>query len=114
MLTRDAAIEVVKSFVHDVESTGVRLQKAVLFGSYAQNRQSEWSDIDLALVSEGFSGFGFEDKQPFARIICQKPYSIIHIKTYQSSYFDAGDPFIDEIKRTGIVVFSLEKQRIHK
>jgi hypothetical protein len=111
MLTREAAIQVVKNFVHDLESTGVGLQKAVLFGSYAQNRQSEWSDIDLALVSEGFSGFGFEDKQPFARIICKKQYSIIHIKTYQSDYFAAGDPFVDEIKRTGIVIFSKPQQR---
>jgi predicted nucleotidyltransferase len=63
MLTREAAIQVVKNFIHDLESTGVGLQKAVLFGSYAQNRQSEWSDIDLALVSEGFSGFGFEDSR---------------------------------------------------
>jgi len=58
------------------------------------------------LVSDVFTGFGFDDKQQIAKIISHRPFSIIHAKTYPTSYFEDGDPFIDEIKKTGIVVFS--------
>ena len=105
MLTRDIAIDVVKGFIIAVQSEGIILQKVIMFGSYAGNKQHEWSDIDLALVADDFTGFGFDDKQGFAKINCRKPFSIIHAKTFPTSYFETGDPFIDEIKRTGIVIY---------
>jgi predicted nucleotidyltransferase len=104
MLTREFAISIVTEFLHQLNSEGIDIQKAILFGSYAVNNQNEWSDIDLALVSDSFTGFGFEDKRSFAKINSRKPYSIIHTKTFPSRYFDKGDPFIDQIKKTGIVL----------
>lgn len=105
MLTRDFAISIVTEFIQKLQNEGIDIQKAILFGSYAVNGQNEWSDIDLALVSDSFTGFGYEDKRSFAKINCQKPYSIIHTKTFQTNYFDKGDPFIDQIKKMGIVLF---------
>ena len=105
MLTREFAISIVEEFIHKLQAEGIDLQKAVLFGSYAVNGQNEWSDIDLALVSDNFTGFGFEDKRSFAKINSQKPYSIIHTKTFPTTYYDIGDPFIDQIKKMGIVLF---------
>lgn len=103
MLTREFAISIVTEFLNKLKSEGIDIQKAVLFGSYAVNRQNEWSDIDLALVSDSFTGFGFEDKRLFAKINSQKPFSIIHTKTFPTNDFDKGDPFIDQIKKTGII-----------
>ena len=105
MLTREIAISIVTEFVIKLRSEGLDIQKAILFGSYANNCQTEWSDIDLALVSDSFTGFGFNDKSSFAKINCQKPYSVIQTKTFSTTYFDQGDPFIDEIKKMGIIIF---------
>ena len=105
MLTRELAIKIVIEFINKLQCEGIDIQKAILFGSYANNCQNEWSDIDLALVSDSFTGFGFNDKSSFAKINSQKPYSIIQTKTYPTNYFDQGDPFIDQIKKTGIVLF---------
>ena len=33
----------------------VHLQKVVLFGSYARGNAHEWSDVDLALISDDFN-----------------------------------------------------------
>ena len=35
----------------------------------------------------------------------RKPYSVIQTKTFSTTYFDQGDPFIDEIKKMGIIIF---------
>lgn len=105
MFTREFAISIVEDFIRKLQAEGIDLQQAVLFGSYAINGQNEWSDIDVALVSDTFTGFGFEDKRSFAKINSQKPYSIIHTKTFPTIYFDMGDPFIDQIKKTGLVLF---------
>ena len=105
MLTKEHAISIIMEFIDKLQSEGIDIQKAILFGSYANNCQTEWSDIDLALVSDSFTGFGFNDKSSFAKINCQKPYSIIQTKTFPTTYFDQGDPFIDQIKKMGIVLF---------
>ncbi len=105
MLTRELAISIVTEFIKKLQSEGIDIQKAILFGSYANNCQNEWSDIDLALVSDSFTGFGFNDKRSFAKINSQKPYSIIQTKTFPTNYFEKGDPFIDQIKKLGIVLF---------
>lgn len=104
MLTKRTAIERVKNFANDVKASGLHLRKVILFGSYAADRQHQWSDIDIALVADEFTGNGFDDANYFVRINNKKPYILIEAKTYPTGYFKKGDPFIDEIKRTGIEI----------
>lgn len=104
MLTQDAVILKVKRYVNELISIGVPIEKAILFGSFAKGNPHEYSDIDVALVSPNFSGFGFEDKSSFSSINIKKEYIDIEVKTYESNYFKLGDPFITEIKNTGIEV----------
>lgn len=104
MSSTESVIKLVKAFISELESLGIKLDKAILFGSYAKNQQKEYSDIDVALVSDRFSGFGFEDRQLFSKINIKKEYIDIEPKTFSTAYFDQSDPFIEEIKRTGIVI----------
>jgi predicted nucleotidyltransferase len=104
MLTKRTALKRVKEFASEVQSTGLHLHKVILFGSYAIDKQKQWSDIDVALVADEFTGMGYYDMAYFARINNKKPYILIETKTYPLSYFEKGDPFIDEIKRTGIEI----------
>ncbi|OGU12610.1 MAG: hypothetical protein A2X61_13900 [Ignavibacteria bacterium GWB2_35_12] len=106
MLTREIAIRKVESFVNELLSNGIKLDRALLFGSFAKNTQSESSDIDVALVSDMFTGFGFEDRKHFSRINIKKEYIDIETKTYSKKYFEMGDPFIEEIKKTGIEIYN--------
>jgi hypothetical protein len=105
LLDREAAINRSKEFINELLSLQLNLRKAILFGSFVRNQQKEWSDIDIALIADEFIGFGFEDRKYFAKIIIRKPYSMIQTKTYPTAYFEKGDPFIDEIVKTGIVIY---------
>lgn len=104
MLTREDAINKVKQFVKEISSLGVSLDKVILFGSYASNNQREDSDIDVALVSRSFTGFGFEDRKLFSRINIRKEFIEIETKTYPTEYFEKGDPFINEILNSGVEI----------
>lgn len=105
LLDRESAIDRSKQFVHEIIALRLNLRKAFLFGSFAKNHQTEWSDIDIALIADEFTGFGFEDRKYFAKINILKPYSMIQTKTYAPEYFEKGDPFIEEIIKTGIVLY---------
>ena len=107
MLTQDAAIEIVRNYARDIEAHGVHLRMVILYGSFAKGMQHKWSDIDVALVADEFTGFSFDDKELFPYVGIKKPYIRIEAKTYPTEYFQQGDPFIDEIKKTGITIISM-------
>ncbi len=106
MLTREDVIKNVRAFADEILASGVALDKVILFGSYAEEKQRSDSDIDVILVSEQFSGFGYEDRKSFSKMNIRKEYINIETKTYPSQYFEKGDPFIDEISKPAIVVYS--------
>jgi len=104
MLTQNAAIDTVRDFVKDVQALGVHLHKIILYGSYAKGGQHEWSDIDVALVADEFTGVGILDRKLFSRVNIQDKYMLIETKTYPTAYFQQGDPLIEEIMKTGMEV----------
>ena len=102
MLTRETAIKTAGNFITELLNSGIPLNKAILFGSFASNIQNEDSDIDVALFSPLFTGFGFEDKKIFAKWNIKPSFINIDVKTY--SNID-GDPFIEIIEKTGITIY---------
>lgn len=103
ILTRPAVIELVQRFAAEVRRV-VPLRQVILFGSYAHGTPHQWSDVDVALISDEFGNAGFLNIRPFARLMWD--YADIEPHTFSTARFanEAGDPFIETIKRTGIVV----------
>jgi len=104
MLTQDAAINIVRNYTRNIQNEGITLRSAILFGSYAKGTQHEWSDIDVALVADEFTGWVYDDHVKFKSLLVKKPYIRIETKTYPTKYFLEGDPFIEEISKTGIKI----------
>ena len=93
-----------RDFVKEVQALGVQFQRVILYGSYANGGQHEWSDIDVVLVADKFTGVGFLDRKLFSKVNIQEKYMWIEPKTYPTAYFQQGDPFIEEIVRTGVKI----------
>jgi uncharacterized protein len=106
MVTKSTALEIAKKFVADVQAKGLHVRAAILFGSYAHNRAHKWSDIDLALIADEFGGGRVIDLRLYVDILLSnKEYSPLELHTYNTAYFQEGDPFInEEIKPKGIVI----------
>jgi len=102
MVTQQNALEIARQFSHEVKALGIHLRKVFLYGSYAKNLQREHSDIDIALVADEFIGVGFEDMKLFLPAL--RKYTIVQPKTYSPRDYEDGDPFIEEIKRTGVEI----------
>ena len=105
-LTQQVAIKRVQDFVKEIQLRGISLSHAILFGSYARNEQHDYSDIDIALISDNFQGLSILDVEPFRDIKIQSPYVMFEVHTYNTAEFERGDNgFIDEeIKPKGIVI----------
>lgn len=110
MLTRESVIGKVNSFTQELIAKGIPIERVILFGSYAKNQQREDSDIDVALFSTVFSGFGFEDKQLFALINVKKEYIDIETKTFPNEIYYQQTPLADIIEKTGIELFNAKNK----
>jgi hypothetical protein len=103
-LKADQAVKLVRKYIGELERNKIPIEKAILFGSYAKGYAKEESDIDVALVSEVFSGDRFEDRRkiiPLRRKIDNR----IEPLPFKPEDFENGGILVEEIKKTGIVLF---------
>ncbi|MBI5003956.1 nucleotidyltransferase domain-containing protein [Candidatus Kaiserbacteria bacterium] len=87
-----------------VESSGIPVQKMILFGSYAKGLANPRSDIDLAVVSPQF---GHDDVEEMQTLWKKTRFADIRIEPYPLSPEDleqSNSPVIEEIRAHGIVV----------
>ena len=90
----------IKNYVYELNKNGISVQKVVLFGSWARGQVRENSDIDVALISDSFSGDGFQDRRkivPLRRKINTKIESI----PFNQESFSMGGNLVDWIMRYG-------------
>ena len=99
MFARKDLMRYISDYLAECNRLGVHFKKVILFGSYAHNNAHEWSDVDLALVSDNFSGMIIDDNRKISRANIK--FVDIEPHMFNSAYFDEGDPFIEEIKKTG-------------
>lgn len=77
--------------------------EAFLFGSYAKGVAKPWNDIDIAIVSDSFSGDRFEDRRrivPLRREIDSRIEPI----PFRPEDFNDRSTLAEEIKKTEILL----------
>lgn len=96
-----AIIEAIQRYVRALEADGIHVDAAILFGSFAKGTARDESDIDVALVSNSFSGNRFDDRRrivPLRRTIDGR----IEPMPFRPEHFAEGGNLVDEIKKDGI------------
>lgn len=108
MLTRKALNELIHAVHHDLLDNGMQPFKIVLFGSYAKGGVHNYSDVDLAVWSQAFTGNPFADEEKVAAISRKHPP--VSFRLYPKSATASNfDPFIEIIERTGITYYEQKK-----
>ncbi len=102
MPTREFAIKTATDFINECRSKGLTFYRILLFGSYAKGNASEYSDIDLLLVSDQFTNNVFENLKLYSKINIK--YPTIETHPYPTREYLEGNDFIKEIEKESIVI----------
>ena len=102
MLTKRIAINKAKKFLRECNELPLEIDKAILFGSVVQGRQTENSDIDLALFSENFSDNIFDNLDLIGKINIRYPEIDVH--TFNTKKIKQNGILINQILTTGIEI----------
>jgi predicted nucleotidyltransferase len=90
-----------KKYVEELEKNRIPIRQAVLFGSYAAGGSHEWSDIDIALVSDVFEGMRIRDRNKIRKITLDISTDLSPLP-FRPEDFTPEDPFVREILEHGI------------
>jgi len=94
-------INIIKEYVEKI-SEKFEIKAVYLFGSYAKGTNTDDSDIDIAVVLE--SNIDTIDLMVDLMMLTQNIDLRIEPHPIKISDFETGNPFVDEIKSTGLKV----------
>ncbi len=94
------ALRAASRFVRAVQESGVHLQAAYLYGSFAAENAHTDSDIDVALVSSDFTGW-VDDLQLISSAVITADPRIEHVRFHPRD-FRNENPLAWEIMAKGI------------
>ena len=102
--SKDYIKQEIRKLVSMLEKDNILVQKIILFGSYANNNPTEWSDVDVALISDDFCGIRFYDIEKIAPYLIQVEPSI-EVHPYRTDEFDEDKSFfVHEILKNGMEI----------
>ncbi|MFH1653233.1 MAG: nucleotidyltransferase domain-containing protein [Pseudomonadota bacterium] len=96
---------IVKKFIKELEKE-IRVEKIILYGSYARGEARDYSDIDLLVISPDFEGGTLKDYKILDRA-ARRVTPLIEAIAYTPAdfeNFEKGD-FIHEIRTSGKIVY---------
>ncbi|MEW6686104.1 MAG: nucleotidyltransferase domain-containing protein [Candidatus Edwardsbacteria bacterium] len=103
-LRTDKIVSEIKNLIRVIEKNGIPISSAYLFGSSAKGKASKWSDIDVALISENFSGVRFRDIERLLSIL-RKYNHFIEFHPFRNEDFDPhSNLFIKEILNNSLKI----------
>ena len=97
----DKIKNIIDNYLQALRKNNVRIREAILFGSYARGDYQEWSDIDIALVSDTFEGNRIDDKDKIRKITLSIS-SEIEVIPFAPDDFNLNNPLAKEILTTGV------------
>lgn len=90
----------IQEYVSALRARDIHVLGAYLFGSYVKGRADEWSDIDLAILTDRFIGDSFDFRFILSKI-ARDIDPDIEPHPYLVSDFNESNPVAAEIMRTG-------------
>ena len=97
----DEIMIILRKYIDELERNNIHLAAAILFGSYAKGNYEEFSDIDIALVSDDFGGVRFFDRAKLGKPTLAVDYRIDPLP-YRTEDFTEDNLFVKEILKTGV------------
>ncbi|MFP4445648.1 MAG: nucleotidyltransferase domain-containing protein [Desulfosudaceae bacterium] len=100
MASKKTVLRDVKRYIDVLGKNGFPIQRAMLFGSWTRGAASDESDVDVALISNAFTGDRFQDRRKIVPLR-RKINNRIEPIPFHPRNFEDGGILVDEILKYG-------------
>lgn len=101
-----AVLKIIGQFRVALEKKGIKIERIVLYGSYAAGTQRAGSDIDLVVIADDFSGMGYWQRIDLLSDAIYEVFKPIEAVALTRAEWEKGESFIVDFARNGEVVFA--------
>lgn len=98
--SKKSVINDVKRYIEVLKANGIPVQRTLLFGSWTSGNVRDESDIDVALISNIFSGDRFADRRKIVPLRRGINFNIEPMPFTPQDFADGGI-LVEEIRRHG-------------
>jgi len=105
-MDKNAVIEVVARLRRAIEARGIKPQKVILYGSYADGSHKEGSDIDVLVISAGFAGKSYWERIDILADAIYEIFAPIEAVAMTPEEWEHGDSLIAAFARNGEILYS--------
>ncbi len=103
-MDKKAVLTIIADFRKAIESSGVKVERIVLYGSYAAGNYRPDSDIDLVVISEDFQGKSYWERIDILSEAIFKVFKPIEAVAMTPQEWQSGESFIADYARNGETV----------
>ena len=97
-------LEIIRQFRAALQQQGIKVDKIILYGSWAQGNAHEDSDIDLVVISKDFEKKGYWDRIQILSEAIYKVFAPIEAVALDPEEWNKGDRMICEYAKKGEVL----------
>jgi len=103
--TTEEVKKIVLEYCTLLVKAGLPLEKVILFGSFSRGEQTEYSDIDIAVVLKEYAVDKFNTRLELMKY-SREFDEVIEPHPFLSTDFDDSNPFVAEILESDVKIYS--------
>ena len=104
-MDKKSALDALRRFRIALESQGIRIHKLVLYGSYAQGKAAEGSDIDVLVISDDFLGKSYWERIEILSDAIYEVFEPIEAVALTNEEWEQGERAVVGYARNGEAIF---------
>jgi predicted nucleotidyltransferase len=105
-LDKKTVIDIITQFARELQISGIYPQRIILFGSQAAGTATEASDIDVVVISDGFSGKDYWERIDILAEAIYAVYAPLEAIAMTPDEWENSDSLIIQSARKGEVLFA--------
>jgi predicted nucleotidyltransferase len=105
-MDKSAVVDIIGRFRQGMEARGIRPQRVILYGSFADGTHREGSDIDLVIVSDDFAGKNYWERIDILTDAIYEIFAPIEAVAMTTEEWERGDSLIAAFARKGELLYT--------
>ena len=97
--------EIISAFRKAIESTGIKTDKLILFGSYSKGQSREDSDIDIVVISRDFNNKSYWERIDILSNAIYEIFEPIEATAFTPEEWQRQESLIIDFAKNGEVVY---------
>ena len=105
-MDKAAVVDIVDRLRQGIEGRGIKVQRVILYGSYATGTGKGGSDIDVVVISDDFATKSYWERIDILTDAIYEIFAPVEAVAMTPDEWEQGDSFVVDFARNGEVLYA--------